>query len=113
VLDRYEPDKTEKIKKLKRQTHTKLSQFGDDIIILSEIGENTYMFFWFDMDVSDCYIGRFETTDSKDKVIDSLTNWLNKQKEENEGKEFYEGIDNGIWGYHELPLSFLEGWISF
>ena len=113
VLDRYEPDKTEKIKKLKRQIHTKLSQFGDDIIILSEIGENTYMFFWFDMDVSDCYIGRFETTDSKDEVIDSLTNWLNKQKEENEGEEFYEGIDNGIWDYHELPLSFLEGWISF
>jgi len=42
VLDRYEPDKTEKIKKLKRQIHTKLSQFGDDIIILSEIGENTF-----------------------------------------------------------------------
>lgn len=113
VLDRYEPDKTEEIKNLKKQAHTKLGQFGDDIIILSKIGNNVYMFFWFDMDVSDCCIGRFETTDSKNEVIISLTNWLDEQKAENAGKEYQEMMDNGILNYHELPMSFLEGWISF
>ena len=71
------------------------------------------MFFWFDMDVSDCSIGRFETSDSKNIVFESLKNWLDEQKKENEGKIFQEQYDNGILNYHELPVSFIEGWVSF
>jgi hypothetical protein len=113
VLDRYSPDKTDEINNLKSQVHTDLGQFGDDIIMLCEIEPNKYMFFWFDMDVSDCSIGRFETSDSKNIVFESLKNWLDEQKKENEGKVFQEQYDNGILNYHELPVSFIEGWVSF
>lgn len=99
--------------------HTKLSCFSDDIIILSEIehnekdGLNRFMFFWFDMDVSDCSIGRIETKDTKEEVIQSVVNWLEQNKEENKGKLVEEGFDNGLMNYTELPLSFLKGWLKF
>lgn len=98
--------------------HTQLSCFGDDIIILSEIEtENNesgkYMFFWFDMDCSDCSIGKFETTDTKEQVIQSVVNWLEGCKLQNENKAVEEYLDNGIVNYTELPLSFLRGWLRF
>lgn len=98
--------------------HTRLNCFGDDIIILSEIEtENDetgkYMFFWFDMDCSDCSIGKFETTDTKEEVIESVVNWLEGCKSENENKTVEEHSDSGIINYTELPLSFLRGWLKF
>lgn len=119
VLDRYEDDKTEEIKTIKYEVHRKLSCLGDDIIILAKIESedepaiNRFMFFWFDMDVSDCQIGRFETTDKPFQVFEALNNWLELEKEKNSGKRFQEMYDNGILNYHELPLSFLNGWLSF
>ena len=95
--------------------HTKLNVFGDDIIILAKIegNENGYMFFQFDCDVSDCSIGKFETTDSVEDVVQSVVNWLEAVKQQNKNAIFQEGHDNGILNYTELPLSFLQGWISF
>ena len=118
VLDRYEDDKTDAILNLPKQSHTKLSQFGDDIIVLGKIesdepGPNKYMLFWFDMDVSDCGIGRFETTDTNDTVFEALVNWLEEQKLENKGKVFEKHYDNGLLNFYELPTSFIEGWVSF
>jgi len=97
--------------------HTKLDCFGDDIVILSEIEtENEvtgkYMFFWFDMDCSDCSIGKFETTDTKEQVIESVINWLEKDKSENINKTVEKYSDSGIVNYTKLPLSFLKGWIT-
>ena len=66
-----------------------------------------------DMDVSDCCIGKFQTTDSEEIICESLTNWLEKQKLENKGRVFCKDHDNGILGFHELPKSFIEGWVSF
>ncbi len=104
VLDRYEDDKTDAVLNLTKQCHTDLRQFGDDIILLGKIENNEdslnkFMFFWFDMDVSDCCIGRFETTDNNEIVFEALLNWLE--------------YDNGILGFHELPKSFIKGWVSF
>lgn len=99
--------------------HTELSCFSDDIIILSEIehnekdGLNRFMFFWFDMDVSDCSIGRIETNDTKEEIIQSLINWLEQNKEENKDRNIEESFDNGLMNYTELPLSFLKGWLKF
>lgn len=92
----------------KEMHHTNLSCFLDDIIILSEIETNIqddkkrYMFFWFDIDVSDCCIGKFETTDSKEEVIQTVKNMLNEKK-----REEY------IMEYHKLPITFIKGWASF
>lgn len=85
--------------------HTNLGVFQDDIVILAEIetklndGLGRYMFFWFDYDVSDCCIGKFETEDSKEEVIESLINWLDKEED--------------FEGYTELPNSFVQGWVEF
>jgi hypothetical protein len=118
VLDRYEADKTEAIKNIKDEFHTDLSCFYDDVILLAKIESddetlNRFMLFWFDMDVSDCGIGRFETTDNDQQVLESLTNWLDELKKDNAGKTFNPNYDNGVLNYHPLPLSFLTGWISF
>jgi len=102
--------------------HTELNCFGDDIVILaglddmesaSDDEEKTYIFFWFDSDVSDCSIGKFKTTDTREEVIQSLINWLEQQKEENKGKNIEDGFDNGICHYTELPISFQSGWVSY
>lgn len=98
--------------------HTNLRCFSDDIIIIAEIEHNEkdinkFMFFWFDMDVSDCCIGRFITTDSKEQVKESVINWLEVSKKENEGKTVEEHSDSGIINYTELPLSFISGWVKF
>ena len=103
----------------KEMYHTDLNCFGDDIIVLAEIETEyednigRYIFFWFDCDVSDCSIGRFETTDCKAEVMQSVVNWLDEQKEENKNSVFNENYDNGVWNYNELPLSFINGWVKF
>lgn len=114
---KWEGTKKELIESIVNETkemgHTKLDCFGDDIVILAEIETDKYMFFWYDMDCSDCSIGRFETTEPKEKIINSVVNWLEREKMDNNGKIVTDGFDNGIVNYHKLPISFLEGWVSF
>jgi len=103
----------------KEMYHTNMNCFGDDIVLLTEIeiykedNIGRYMFFYFDCDVSDCCIGKFETNDIKEEVIKSIKIWLNQNKEENKGRIIESNMDNGIIDYTELPLSFLKGWIKF
>jgi hypothetical protein len=103
----------------KEMYHTNMDCFGDDITLLAEIetdekdNKGRYMFFWFDSDISDCCIGKFETTDNKEDVIQSMRNWLDEDKEENRGVAIEDGYDNGIVNYSELPISFLKGWVKF
>ena len=135
VIDRYtSPDKEEiQFKEFKgmkkdliesilsndfKMVHTKLNCFDDDIIILGKIDSNdelfnSFIFFWFDMDVSDCSIGKFKTSDSEEDVIQSVINWLDNEKEFNKDSEFCPGLDNGIINYTRLPLTFLKGWMKF
>lgn len=99
--------------------HTKLNCFADDIIILAKIedefnnekSQNKFMFFWFDMDVSDCSIGRIKTEDYEGFVIEALENWLQKEFKENRNHETEHNESSP--GFYKLPLSFLKGWVSF
>ncbi len=97
-----------------QSVHCNLRMFRDDIVILSNIGIGKYMFFYFDMDVSDCCVGRFETDDSEEEVAKSVVNWLEEQKEQNKKHiDIQPNTESGIVGYTELPLSFLRGWLEF
>jgi hypothetical protein len=97
--------------------HTRLNCFADDIIILAKIEtesdeENKYIFFWFDSDVSDCSIGKFKTNDSQEEILNSIENWLKETyADDKTGHEA--SHDELSSGYHKLPLSFLQGWISY
>lgn len=107
------------VKETVKFTHTNLDCFGDDIIILAEVDNDEtdclgrYIFFWFDYDVSDCCIGKFETVDTVEQVKESVLNWLNHNKEINKHYKIDGILDNGILDYTELPLSFLNGWLKF
>ena len=90
------------------EPHTNLSQFQDDVMILSKAfdphdGNNDFVwiFFWFDQDVSDCSIGRFITTDTDEEVINKFTKLANKN---------YNFGENTA---RELENRFINGWKSF
>ena len=97
--------------------HTEMSCFGDDIIVIGEVGDDysenngKYIFFWFDMDCSDCSIGKFKTSDSKEEILESVENWLKEDFMKNKNHE--ELHDENSSGYHKLPLSFIKGWVKF
>lgn len=97
----------------------RLSAFEDDIILLGKVETDTlddvgrYVFFYFDRDVSDCSVGKFETSDSEEEVMQSLYTWLDSCVEAKKYVTISGDMDNGIINYTELPLSFLVGWISF
>lgn len=108
------------IKQKRIFNHTKLGVFEDDIIIVAEIEscknkqnkEKQYIFFWFDLDVSDCSVGRFKTSDTKEEIIHSVENWLKEEFEQNRNN-LEEQHDEDTPGFYSLPLEFLNGWISF
>lgn len=130
VIDRYEPrdKKIEMIEAIRsgeeKIRHTKLDMFEDDVIVLGRIPTETtkndvnrrYMFFWFDKDVSDCFIGRFITDDPEEEVIRSVRDWLERERKEakEKGLEPKEFTESGITDYHELqPDKFIKGWVKF
>lgn len=60
--------------------HADLSMFCDDIFLLAEINrqdtnseEKKYVFFWYDMDCSDCSVGKI-VIENKPEVISELVN---------------------------------------
>lgn len=96
--------------------HTNLSCLGADIVVIAKIetelaDANRYIFFWFDCDVSDCCIGRFKTEDSGDQILKSVENWLKDTYMDD--KKHESEHDEESSGYHKLPLSFINGWVSF
>lgn len=89
--------------------HINLGYFNDDVIILAETNKlmkdeypNRYFFFWFDCDVSDCCIGQFETTDSKEEIIQNLEFTLEKLSK-----------DGDVTGFTKMKNKVLQGWIQF
>lgn len=103
----------------KEMYHTSISCFSDDIIILARIeedyknekGMNKFIFFWFDMDVSDCSIGRFKTQHCERQVIESVENWL--EEEFNKNRNHESDHVEAEAGFYRLPVEFLKGWIKF
>jgi hypothetical protein len=98
--------------------HSKLNDFGDDVLILSKIeiqdkshypdreNLNYYMFFWYDCDCSDSCIGRFFTEDTESQVIQEFDTFV---KERNDKLS----VDYRATGIlREIPLHYFTGWIS-
>jgi hypothetical protein len=90
----------------KRMMHSKLSMFRDDVLILAKAkdddgvqlpNETMYVFFWFDMDNSDCGIGRFVTSDTEEVVVQKFRDYIKERK----------------FTSQQIPNHFFEGWISF
>lgn len=102
-FDQAEFDATVGANKPDRCVHPRLSDLGDDVLILSRTKPNgdapsSYMFFWFDCDTSDCCIGRFETNDSHEEVLAEFTRYV-------------EGTADKV---HEIPVEYLKGgWVSW
>ena len=74
VLNRYylrDDKKHFENRSIKKFTTPPLHLFGDDIQILGKI-TGGYMFFYYDLDVSDCSIGRFRTNDNQEQVVNEF-----------------------------------------
>lgn len=84
--------------------HFDMSMFEDDVIILGKSKDNQkyWWYFWFDMDVSDCFIGRFETELPENEVIEDFTNYVKNNE-----------AANDLGEVKELPLHMFSGWIKF
>jgi hypothetical protein len=104
----------EKIIEPGRMSHTELSCLCDDIVILAtpkDLDVNSpslYYYFWFDMDVSDCCIGRFKTHDSLEVVVDKFTSHCIEQ-----GVQLSKSYIGHEEQPRELPIHFFEGWVSW
>lgn len=97
--------------KLDAVYHPKMKDLQDDVLILAKVGaiedQNVWMLFWFDLDCSDCCIGRFSTTDSEEEVTAEFLEYARTQGErlsrEYKGcKEFY----------REIPNHYFRGWLA-
>lgn len=119
VINRYREADEFRVKIKEWETtkmhHSNLNFFGDDVLILAktrlekyykykyiEEYRPSYWFFWFDQDVSDCEIGRFETSDSESDVIESFKHYLT-----------WLGDDGVFKNSYELKTDKLNGWMEF
>ena len=95
----------EDFNKFGSEYHTKLSQFKDDVIILAyEENTKAYWYFWFDCDVSDCFVGRFKTDLIREQVVSLYNKELDRLITE---KNDFERA------YYPLNVKNIQGWVSF
>jgi len=77
--------------------------FQDDVVILAKAGNTEagicYFYFWYDMDCSDCCIGRFITDDNEENVITSFYDYVTKDLKE------FGSNDHGARG---IPLHYFQ-----
>lgn len=89
--------------------HTKIGELSDDCVLIATVEDdpNQYVVFWFDLDVSDCSIGRFKTDIVREEVLSDFSQWAAGLSEDNQ--------ENGLTGQRtrEIPLRWFSGWISF
>ena len=113
LLERYETFNQDKFDKIiaNKQYHTKLDCFRDDVMLLGET-DGYYWVFWFDMDCSDCSIGRAsKLAYTKEEMLICFEEYVKSHIESNERPK--DKDVECITGYHEIPLDFLMGWLSF
>lgn len=115
LMDRYNEDLLSKNKALElfnsnSESHTNLSIFRDDVIMLAYEKESKfYWYLWFDMDCSDCVIGRFKTEDSEKQVIKSFEEWVKDTQ-----KTFCDDYHPERKGEAiELNIKYINGWVRF
>lgn len=95
--------------------HSKLSYFQDDILILAIPGKRgsvrsgKYWFFWFSCDTSDCQIGRFNTTDTEEQVVNNFISYADSVSKDLSVES------SSLFPVPSLEIDpkFLSGWISF
>jgi len=113
LLERYDHIYPEDIKEAKKDFHTKIHKFENDVLILarSPYDKEIVWFFWFDCDVSDCQIGRFTTKSTDERLMSMLKDYAEsliqgKPEEREEDWDF-------ITGWVELSKTDFSGWISW
>lgn len=83
-------------------SNPELSCFDDDIMCLQHNpASNLFWFFWFDQDVSDCCIGRFQTEVDSAVVRQMFNDFV---------------LNHPSSRYHKplpLPIEFFNGWCEF
>jgi len=78
--------------------HTDLRMFQDDVMFLGE-SDDYYFVFHFDMDVSDCCVGKFKKKNiNKEELIIDFQKWC---LEESENRIF------------EFKKEWIKGWVKF
>lgn len=127
VLDRAKAQTIIDTRVVKRIGHPRLEAFEDDVILLctpnstseADGDPNEYYMFWFDRDVSDCCVGRFNSTDTREQVIADFKMWVESLCDRSQQGAVRKNA-NGCGGWEktsdwmELPLEYLRGgWITF
>jgi len=85
--------------------HVKFSELHDDVVVLARSASH-YWFFWFDLDCSDCSVGRFQTEDPEDLVIEKFDQYV-RGIQYSENKHYQEKADPIL-----IPVEKLKGWLS-
>lgn len=88
--------------------HTCFSTFGDDTLLLCRGHAGEYWFFWYDMDVSDCTIGRFQTSDPESGVKELFRKFV-----EDRAKRTASAMTRSHNDPFEIDVSKLKGWLAF
>lgn len=80
-----------------------LEHFATDVILIKKIVHKDYpvqyMFFWFNAYIDSCSIGRFQTDDSEETVIQEFDNYINN-------------LELATYGSREIPLNYFQGRVS-
>lgn len=112
VIERYEVWDMEVVNQTVQaassHVHTDYKGYGDDCLLLGET-ENCYWLIWFDLDVSDCMIGRMDKAKSTPEELIAFVKAFIESHDApiNRGKN-----TEGITGrFIELPKP--TGWLSF
>lgn len=85
-----------------RLMHADLNDLDCCVFVLCRSGQDVYWAFEFDQDVSDCSVGRFESSLPEEQLIEIFRNRAEQFAEYHQVKEVF-----------EIPQSFFSGWISF
>jgi len=111
VIHRYEEDAGalgQRVEEWHKEApyHTKLSVFQDDVLLLGRSERGDWWYFWFDCDVSDCCIGKFED-DSGSDIPAEFEEYVQSRAEE------LKGYHSGPPAWMELDVKKIRGWVSF
>ena len=103
-VHRYTKVSEKDINKIYGEYFTNLSNYDDDCVFLGKSkSSDIYYFFYFDGDVSDCMIGTFKTSKSKNEVISLFDDWV-KDYNDNSIKWREEFATESVKNTKPLPI---------
>lgn len=108
LLERYDAFDADRYAEVDRKTAEnpcrwiEWDEFRDDIVLLARGDEpGQWYLFWFDRDVSDCRLGRFETTDTIDVIAANIEQWIEAQTDRTQ-TGVVRTDDSGCHGWESL-----------